>query len=632
MGKIGQMRFQLVLLGIAIASFALFSALYRWDNKYSVMCPASGGVMRVDMEQYERRPLLHLVQGWEFYQYQFLSPTDISGHIPDTILSIGQYGGFELGDRTASPHGAGTYRLTIFLDEFPRDYALELTEIYSVYKIWVNGVLKNTAGFTAEEGYAPQTSHSMITFTAAGSVEIVVAVLDETHFYSGMVYPPAFGSIEQILRLLSLRLLIRAAVCGVALVVALLSLFFGYRDRRSAFPILSLLCLSFIAYTSYPLVHMLGLRGEIWYDLENIGYYAMLFCVIWLAGMLCRPLPALRGGMMAAALAICAAIPVYRHLLMRGAQDMCLFSHALLIWKWGGAIYLLATVGYAVFFRRQRAGGLLAGICVTVAALVADRVYPWFEPIVTGWFGEVAAFVFILIIMGVLSLDALHTYRESRALEAAAKVDALRLEALRLQDTLQREYVTQTRKLAHDTRSSFLAMRHYLDNGQMKEMSAYIDGLLGSMDARPHTHITAHPLLRAILSDFLSRAETTEISTTCRVEVPARLSIDDAELVRLCGNILDNALEACRYVPPENRFIRLHVLYGTGVLELQCENSFDGVIHTNGERFRSRKPDGRNHGFGTRIIREVAYKFGSQATFSWDETTFRVVVRLHLDF
>ena len=136
-------RYPLLLSGVLALTFLLFFALYHLDNKYTQPSqPADGGVLRLEMEVYEKEPLLFLVGGWEYYSQQFLSPEQVALAVPDAIVFIGQYAGFDAGNSAASPHGKGTWRLTIFCDEYERDYALELPEIYSAYKIWVNGTLK----------------------------------------------------------------------------------------------------------------------------------------------------------------------------------------------------------------------------------------------------------------------------------------------------------------------------------------------------------------------------------------------------------------------------------------------------------------------------------------------------------
>ena len=65
-------------------------------------------------------------------------------------LDIGQYGGFELGDINQNAHGQATYRLRIF-DEPHQVMTLQIPEIYSAYKLYINGQLYYQSGEVEKE-------------------------------------------------------------------------------------------------------------------------------------------------------------------------------------------------------------------------------------------------------------------------------------------------------------------------------------------------------------------------------------------------------------------------------------------------------------------------------------------------
>ena len=54
--------------------------------------------------------------------------------------SIGERTRFDQPDGV-TPHGCGTYALTLDLPETPAQYGLELPEIYSAYRLYLNGNL-----------------------------------------------------------------------------------------------------------------------------------------------------------------------------------------------------------------------------------------------------------------------------------------------------------------------------------------------------------------------------------------------------------------------------------------------------------------------------------------------------------
>mgnify|MGYP000450060544 CR=1 FL=1 len=78
-----------------------------------------------------------------------LTPQEIKEQKEDyysRYISIGEYGGMDLGDKNKSPFGSGTYRMTLVLPEKEKQYAIGLTEIFSAYKLYINGELMGQMG------------------------------------------------------------------------------------------------------------------------------------------------------------------------------------------------------------------------------------------------------------------------------------------------------------------------------------------------------------------------------------------------------------------------------------------------------------------------------------------------------
>lgn len=71
----------------------------------------------------------------------------------------------------------------------------------------------------------------MVSFQAAGQAEIVVQAADSRHYYSGMVYPPAFGSVNAVLNLISFRFLRTGLMVVSSFTVGLLYLLIGLKIR-----------------------------------------------------------------------------------------------------------------------------------------------------------------------------------------------------------------------------------------------------------------------------------------------------------------------------------------------------------------------------------------------------------------
>ncbi len=216
----------LVALFLASAGIAagLFSLSYRYDNKYTAPGPQPfAGVLLLSEEDLEQHPVIWLVRDWEIYRDRLLTPSDLAEGLllPDELVFIGQYGGFEgrvtAGLPARNPHGSATYRLNLSLPAETRSYILELPEIFSAYRLYLNGTLMQSLGNTEPIGYRPETGITAVTVQAAEQLEILLAVTDYSHFYSGLVYPPAFGEHGAVARMMNQRLSGRTLICAVAL-------------------------------------------------------------------------------------------------------------------------------------------------------------------------------------------------------------------------------------------------------------------------------------------------------------------------------------------------------------------------------------------------------------------------------
>ncbi len=91
----------------------------------------------------------YLAREWEYYPDVLLTPQEIKEQKEDyysRYVSIGEYGGMDLGDKNKSPFGSGTYRMTLVLPEKEKQYAIGLTEIFSAYKLYINGGIDGADG------------------------------------------------------------------------------------------------------------------------------------------------------------------------------------------------------------------------------------------------------------------------------------------------------------------------------------------------------------------------------------------------------------------------------------------------------------------------------------------------------
>ena len=95
----------------------VFFLFYRFDNKYTARGDqAIQGILYVPDDD----SVHYLAREWEYYPDVLLTPQEIKEQKEDyysRYVSIGEYGGMDMGDKNKSPFGSGTYRMTLVLPE-----------------------------------------------------------------------------------------------------------------------------------------------------------------------------------------------------------------------------------------------------------------------------------------------------------------------------------------------------------------------------------------------------------------------------------------------------------------------------------------------------------------------------------
>ena len=486
----------------------------------------------------------------------------------------------------------------------------------------MNGALMAEMGEPAAAAYAPRTGNRAVTVQAAGQLEILIAVADYSHFYSGMVYPPAFGAPDAVERALLTRLGVRFTAAAVAACLGLLYLGIwrltrNSGTRRGFLPVYyAAVCFCFILYTGYPIVKTLFPGGMGWYIVENFS-----FCLLFLLVMLIqRRLTGMedRWFRPVAAFAVFLCCCSLAAPLIVGGNFALMMAYSLLIesYYWVCAVYLTARAAYGATRGKLYSGATLAGIAVFDAALIMSRLLPLFEPIRFGWFVEWAGAVIVLVLGFVLAGDIAAQYRQSQAME-------IKNEFLLENYAALESHFTQIARVKHETRHHLFAIRALLENREYERLAGYLSDVQDDFAEIEEPVACGSRVIQAVLGHAARRAREMGFAIEFEVLPLPPLSVPDADLVSLFMNLLDNALESCAGIQnPENRRIKVRLKYRPPYLCLSVVNARQGTIRADGDAYRSAKGGSLTHGHGIAIVRKTAEKHGGFASFAHTEDTF----------
>ena len=191
-----------------------------------------------------------------------------------------------------------------------------------------------------------------------------------------------------------------------------------------------------------------------------------------------------------------------------------------------------------------------------------------------------------------------------------------------------REIYLNMRSWRHDYHNHLQVMKAQMAAGQVEKMRQYLDELEQSLDG-VDTYVKSGNLMAdAILNSKLTLAEQKEIRVSCKAVLPAALSVEDVDLCVLLGNLLDNALEACDRIPPDQRFLRVYMVVNRSQLYISVQNSAKDELNFNERNYISQKRG--NHGLGMKRVKALTDKYEGYLTLANEPGIFAAELTLPL--
>lgn len=184
----------------------------------------------------------------------------------------------------------------------------------------------------------------------------------------------------------------------------------------------------------------------------------------------------------------------------------------------------------------------------------------------------------------------------------------------------------QVRRLRHDMANHLQTMAAL----SAEEVKPYLNLLINDSALQSGKHFCENNIANVILAAKNAQMQDEDIEAEILVSLPQKLPFADTDICVLFGNSLDNAIEACRKVPVDQRHISIKSRADKGIFAFQVENPCQEKLQQKKGHLLSSKSDPDNHGFGTRSIQSIVQKYNGTVTFTSDSNTFELLLYLPL--
>ena len=238
------------------------------------------------------------------------------------------------------------------------------------------------------------------------------------------------------------------------------------------------------------------------------------------------------------------------------------------------------------------------------------------------------ALILVFILMPVVYLNIISTLRKLLTLhEQSQQDDILAMQVSSMTTRMEELSVADQmfRMERHNFRHKMKTIASLLEAGQYQECSTLLEEYNEALGKTTTKRYCQHPVLDAVLSAYIQKAENHGIQVSYGIAFPDELSVKEAELATAIANALENAINASEKLPREKRFIDLKILEKPRLI-IKISNSYEGEVEFGEDGIPVNKE--ADHGFGTRFIAAFCEKNDGFYDFQADGEMFTLFINL----
>lgn len=155
-------------------------------------------------------------------------------------------------------------------------------------------------------------------------------------------------------------------------------------------------------------------------------------------------------------------------------------------------------------------------------------------------------------------------------------------------------------KFRHDLNNQLHTISVLYSTGDHTAALSHLQKLLRMTDQPQRQPFCGNPTINALLSQKAIICEAEQLQLDAQVSLPPDFSIDEMILCSIFGNILDNAIQACRKCASSTApDIRLRVSHQAGFLVINCDNPLP---------YPQAEEEHRSH-WGLEILSDIAVQY-----------------------
>jgi len=204
------------------------------------------------------------------------------------------------------------------------------------------------------------------------------------------------------------------------------------------------------------------------------------------------------------------------------------------------------------------------------------------------------------------------------------ETEYLRVQLNSLQDVKENE--EQVRRLRHDLNNHISVIRSLCEDGNYEEIIEYTGHLKDEIALAGNIVLTGNKVADLVIRSKLKIAKEHSIDFTFNGSLEHLSTMDGPDICGLLANAYDNAIEAC--LPQHEPYIHTKVFTSRNYTAIQITNSVDKKVPIHDNQIASTKGEKESHGYGIKIMKQIAHKYGGKCTLHCNDKELTVKIVL----
>ena len=192
-------------------------------------------------------------------------------------------------------------------------------------------------------------------------------------------------------------------------------------------------------------------------------------------------------------------------------------------------------------------------------------------------------------------------------------------------DEINREELS---KIRHDIKNQFAYVDTMLQQGKYEEAQKYVEDYVNTSNPVLNSFSCSNNVINSIINLELTKAKIKGIKIDAKVVVPPALPFKDSDLVSLLTNMIDNALE--NYYSKDKDVISVRIMKQNDFIRFIVSNPVN-MEKINPRALTTTRKIGRGHGYGTKIIKNIAVAYNGYVDFNVEDNHFICDTMLNLN-